>query len=129
MIRQCIQDTPQISPQLVETYKPIVWFMEDHHHMYIQAKKYLREEWVKKKYRITEEDIELIMQDWDTDWKVPSNEQEMETPDPEIEEVQGQGNDTRKKRKDVETEKGKSVSTSEEVEREQRNKSTGTDGR
>jgi hypothetical protein len=41
------------------------------HHMYIQTNKYLR---VKKKYRITEEDIQLIMQDSDTEWKVPSNE-------------------------------------------------------
>jgi hypothetical protein len=57
MISQCIQDTPRILIQLVETYKPIVWFMEDRHHVYIQAYQDLREEWVKKNYRITKEDI------------------------------------------------------------------------
>jgi hypothetical protein len=40
MIRKCIHDTPHNSPQLVKTYKPISWFMENCHHMYIEAKKY-----------------------------------------------------------------------------------------
>jgi hypothetical protein len=61
MIRECIQDTPRIFPQLVGAYKPIARFMADHHHMYMQAKKYLREEWIKSNYKITEEDIHLIM--------------------------------------------------------------------
>jgi hypothetical protein len=36
-IRKCIQDTPWIQPQIVEAYKSVVWFKEDHHHLYIQA--------------------------------------------------------------------------------------------
>jgi hypothetical protein len=49
------------------------------------------------------------MQDWDMDWKVPLDEQEMETYNIDIEEVQHLGNGASKKRKDTETKKGKSV--------------------
>jgi NACalpha-BTF3-like transcription factor len=80
--------------------------------MYIQENKHLREEWFKKKYEIKKEDIELIMQNWDAEWKFPSYEQEIETSDIEIEELSGPGNDERKKRKDkdIETEQEKLVS-------------------
>jgi len=37
------------------------------------------------KYKITKEDIQLIMQDWDPYWKVPSNRTYMENPDNEEE--------------------------------------------
>jgi NACalpha-BTF3-like transcription factor len=59
-----------MSPQLVEAYGPIVEFRTDRHHMYIKSRKDPREEWVQMKYKITEEDIQLVMQDWEPDWKV-----------------------------------------------------------
>jgi hypothetical protein len=89
-IQKCIKNTPCISPQLVEVYTLIAWFREDRHHIYIQAKKDPREEWVQKKYKITKEDIHLIMQDWDPYWKVPANGIEMEHPDNNADE---QGNE------------------------------------
>jgi hypothetical protein len=61
-----------MSPQLVDAYGLVVEFQEDIHHMYIKAKKDPREEWVQMKYKIAEEDIQLIMQDWEPDWKVPT---------------------------------------------------------
>jgi hypothetical protein len=42
--------------------------------MSIKAKKDPREEWVQTKYKITKEDIQLVMQDWELDWKIPTNE-------------------------------------------------------
>jgi hypothetical protein len=46
--------------------------------MYVQVKKDLREEWVQMKYKITKEDIHLIMQDWDPYWNIPVDEIETE---------------------------------------------------
>jgi hypothetical protein len=64
---RCNQNTPRISPQLVEAHAPIAQFWEYHHHIYIQAKKDLREEWVQKKYKIIEDGIQRIMQDGEPD--------------------------------------------------------------
>jgi ribosomal protein L24E len=52
-----------MSPQLVEAYGLVVKFCVDKHHMYIKTKKDPREEWVQTKYKITKEDIQLVMQD------------------------------------------------------------------
>jgi hypothetical protein len=84
----------QHSPQLVEAYTLIARFQAYRHHIYIQAHKDPREEWVQSKYKITEEDIQLIMQDWEPDWKVPANETKTEHPDNEEEDQDnGQGNE------------------------------------
>jgi hypothetical protein len=80
-IHKCIKETPQI----VEAYTPIAWFQEDRHHIYIEAKKDSREEYVHTKYKITKEDIHLIMQDWDPNWKVLENGIEMEHPENDVE--------------------------------------------
>jgi hypothetical protein len=65
-----------------------VWFKADHHHLYIQEKKDPREEWLAMKYRITEEDMGLIMEDWDVDWKIPSIDTEkLEMQQLDIEEI------------------------------------------
>jgi hypothetical protein len=66
---------------LVETYTPVARFRADQHHIYIQAKKDLREEWVQTKYKITKEDIHLIMQDWDPEWNIPADGIEAKHPD------------------------------------------------
>jgi hypothetical protein len=71
-IRQSIQNAPHISPQLVEAYDPVMEFRADRHHMYIKSKKDPWEEWVQTKYKITEEDIQMVMQDWEPDWKIPA---------------------------------------------------------
>jgi len=86
----CIHNTLCTAPQLVEGYTPIAKFWIDHHHIYIQSKKDLREEWVQTKYKIIEEDIQLIMEDWELDWNVLTNETYTNQPDNE-EEDQGNG--------------------------------------
>jgi hypothetical protein len=45
-------------------------FHADKNHMYIKARKDLEKAWVQKKYKITEEDIQLVIWDWEPDWKV-----------------------------------------------------------
>jgi NACalpha-BTF3-like transcription factor len=54
-----------------------VEFRVDKNHMYIKSKKDPREEWVQTKYNIMEEDIQLVMQDWEPDWKVPTQGDEI----------------------------------------------------
>jgi hypothetical protein len=39
--------------------------------MYIKSRKDPRKEWVQTKYNVTKEDIQLVMQDWEPNWKVP----------------------------------------------------------
>jgi hypothetical protein len=88
VIRQCIQDTPCILPQVVEAYKEVVCFKEGHHHMYIQVKRDPTQEWLTMRYRVTEEEMGHIMEDWDAEWKIPMIETEQpETQHPEVEEV------------------------------------------
>jgi len=64
----------------VEAYTPVVHFLSYQHHIYVQSKKDLREEQVHIEYKVTEEDIQLIMQDWDPYWKIPANGTETEQP-------------------------------------------------
>jgi hypothetical protein len=78
---------------------PDAQFWEEQHHIYVQEKKDPREEWVQMKYKITKEDIQLIMQDWDLDWKVPGIEQRWRTlknkkKNRVNDQGNGQGNDT-----------------------------------
>jgi len=54
-----------MSPLLVDAYGLVVEFHIDKNHMYIKSKKYPREELVQTKYNIMEEDIQLVMYDWE----------------------------------------------------------------
>jgi hypothetical protein len=78
----------------VEAYGLVVEFRADMNHMYTKAKKDPREESVQTKYKITEEDIELFMQDLEPDGKVPTQEDT----------TRKQGNTEAEQRKNVEME-------------------------
>jgi hypothetical protein len=70
-IRQCIEDTSCILPQIVEAHKEIVCFKARMHHMYVQEKRDLDQQWFSTHYRLTEKDINLIVNDWKVKWKTP----------------------------------------------------------
>jgi hypothetical protein len=58
--------------------------------MYVQAKKDPNQEWFPTWYRLTEEEMGHIMEDWDDDWKIPSTETEQRNQrhnDPETKEI------------------------------------------
>jgi hypothetical protein len=42
------------------------------HHMYVQAKKDPTCQWFPTSYRLTTEDMSLIVNDWEEDWKSPA---------------------------------------------------------
>jgi hypothetical protein len=71
-IQKNIQSTPCIPPQVVEEYKPIARFKAGCHHMYVQARD-SNQEWLPTLYRLTEEDMGHIMEDWVDDWKIPTS--------------------------------------------------------
>jgi hypothetical protein len=53
------------------------------HHIYIQDKRDPTCQWLPTSYKVTEEDVSLISNDWDENWKVPA--EETEHPDEEEE--------------------------------------------
>jgi hypothetical protein len=55
----------------VETYKDFVQFKEGMHHMYVKAKKDPAHQWFPTNYRLTTEDVCLIVNDWEYGWKTP----------------------------------------------------------
>jgi hypothetical protein len=42
--------------------------------MYIQDKRDLMRQWLPTRYKLTEEDVCLISNDWDKEWKIPTEE-------------------------------------------------------
>jgi hypothetical protein len=40
--------------------------------MYVQAKKDPMRQWFPTSYRLTTEDVNLIVNDWEEDWKIPT---------------------------------------------------------
>jgi len=65
-----IQNALFMFPKIVEAYVPVMEFHAYMHHMYIKSRKDPSEEWFQMKYKITEEDIQLVMLDWEPNWKL-----------------------------------------------------------
>jgi hypothetical protein len=56
--------------------------------MYIQVKKDPMQERLIMRYKVTEEEMGHIMEDWDAEWKIPLTEiEKTKTKHPEVEEV------------------------------------------
>jgi hypothetical protein len=47
--------------------------------MYVQVKKDPDQQWLPTQYRLTEEEMGNIMDDWDDEWKIPPTETEPST--------------------------------------------------
>jgi hypothetical protein len=45
----------------------------DMHHLYVQAKKDPARQWFPTSYQLTLEDVHLIINDWEDDWKNPTD--------------------------------------------------------
>lgn len=87
-IRDNIERTSNIPPQVVEAYKAVVHFKAGCHHMYVQAKKDPDQQWLPTQYKLKEEEMGHIMVDWDDKWKIPPAEiGPSETQNPKIYEV------------------------------------------
>jgi hypothetical protein len=63
-IREKIERTPHIPPQVIESYKVVVCFKEGRHHMYVQEKKDPDQQWKPTQYRVIEDEMGHIMVDW-----------------------------------------------------------------
>jgi hypothetical protein len=71
-IKYTIAHTPSITAETIETYRDIVRFKEGMHHMYVQAKKDPARQWLPTHYRLTTDDLCLIANNWEVEWKLPS---------------------------------------------------------
>jgi hypothetical protein len=47
------------------------------HHMYVQDKKDPTQQWLPTTYRLTIEDVNLIINDWEEEWKSPPEKTEL----------------------------------------------------
>jgi hypothetical protein len=56
---------------VVAQYQGIVNFRFTHHTMWIQESRDLAKEWMQLCYYINGEDVEIVMQDWNDEWKIP----------------------------------------------------------
>jgi len=63
---------PQISNEIVAPYKYISRFRAGMHHMCIQDRKDPTWQWVPMSYRLTKKDMNLIVNDREEDWKIPT---------------------------------------------------------
>jgi len=61
---------PCITTQNVETYQDIERFKVGMYHMYIQAKRDHACHWLPTSYKLTSDDVFLIANDWEEEWKV-----------------------------------------------------------
>jgi hypothetical protein len=86
-IRDNIQRTLHIPPQVADAYKVAAHFKAECHHMYIHAKKGPNQQWLPTQYRLTEEDMGHIMVNWDDEWNIPpTNIRASEKQNPKIHE-------------------------------------------
>jgi hypothetical protein len=70
-IRYNIEGTLHILLHVVEAYKVMTFFKVGDHHLYIEAKKDLYNQWLPTQYGLKEEEMRNIMDDCDDEWNIP----------------------------------------------------------
>jgi hypothetical protein len=66
-LQKSVTNTWQITPEVVTQYQGIANFKETRHTIWIQAQKYLENQWLQMQYYIKEEDVEMAIRDWNED--------------------------------------------------------------
>jgi len=64
---------------VVVQYQGIAKFKVTKHAVWIQAWKHPENEWIQLRFYIKEEDVEMAIEDWHDDWRVPNMNQEIFT--------------------------------------------------
>jgi hypothetical protein len=88
-LQEAISNMWRITPQVVARYRDIANFQATRHTMWIQARKDPDKQWLQMHYCITEGDIDMVINEWDDEWKIPVLTQEF--PERTTEEEAGQG--------------------------------------
>jgi hypothetical protein len=70
-IQEIIENTWIFTLEVVAQYQGIANFRVTCHNMWIQAHRDPAMDWLQLRYCIIGEDIEMTMQDWHNDWKIP----------------------------------------------------------
>jgi hypothetical protein len=70
-LQEAITNLWRITPQVVAYYRDIANFKATRHAMWIQAWKDPNKQWLQLRYCIMEGDIEMVIRDWEDDWKIP----------------------------------------------------------
>jgi hypothetical protein len=62
-----------IPEEVILSYQDVMHFRDGMHHLYVQAKKDLVHQELPTNYRLTVEEVHAIINDWEDDWKNPTD--------------------------------------------------------
>jgi hypothetical protein len=88
-LQEDISNMWRITPHAVTRYRDIANFKATRHTIWIQVRKDPDKQWLQMRYCITEGDIDLVIKDWEDEWRIPSLTQDLT--EKTIEEEAGQG--------------------------------------
>jgi hypothetical protein len=72
-LQQLAETTLRIPKEGVISYKDATCIKSDMHHLYVQAKNDLARQEFPTSYRLPLEDVNLLISDWEDDWKNPTD--------------------------------------------------------
>jgi hypothetical protein len=70
-LKEVIANLWRITPQVVVYYRDIANFNATRHEMWIKAWKDPNKKWLQLCYFIMEGDIEMVIRNWEDEWKIP----------------------------------------------------------
>jgi hypothetical protein len=70
-IQDIIANTWRVTPEAITQYQGISNFKATRHVIWIQAQKDPENQWLQLRYYIMEADIEMTINDWEDDWRIP----------------------------------------------------------
>jgi hypothetical protein len=76
-LQEAISKVWRITPEVVARYGDITNFRATRHTMWIQVWKDLDKQWLQMHYCITEGDIDMVIGEWDDEWRIPAITQEL----------------------------------------------------
>ena len=69
LLKKVVLEVPQISKEVVDTYDARINFMVDRHRIHLRPKRTKRDDWAPGWFRMTAQDIEGIIKEFDDQWK------------------------------------------------------------
>jgi hypothetical protein len=73
-LKRDIQSFPRMTPNTLHRFRPLVKFHTDRHFIYITAHRDEHKEEIQSYYKLTEEDMEEITNEWPAKFLIPINQ-------------------------------------------------------
>ena len=69
LLKRVIQETPRINTEVVDMYNNRLDFIVDKHTIYLRPKGFRMDNWAIGSFRMTAQDVEDVIKDFDEKWK------------------------------------------------------------